>query len=584
MDVSVLANILPNQHKRLCSPSDLSQDLDIPEALKELSKAVGNDVRERLLLSGFGEAAKEAALPFVADALGRAVPTHLAEQSVIEAAVDRLEQLFPEDEECDESVTAVQQASVRLAGYLWDRQGSGAAGIVKRCPLFASTNRAVRWSRDRMLMAPVCSWPKDAQPFADAYPPARVLSELYAGNDLESIPNVAPHLVAWGIAIAGPLTVDTPAELKDKRLAAIACEESNGIVISGVQLSQIALLQPEVLNRCQENSDQARALLGLVLCYVVRHDDSWNKVRLVRGRRAGSEVEIAVGGPLWLADLRFRSWVPLEDEDGKINKVAADATTLKDLLDPLWLEGNDSAVALLSKWFGFDELELRLLGTEPDPEKRRQLRNGRAKLVETAGADPAVYASLVQTVELQRKRSLLVARCQQFGRAVQDAIESSLKEHGLVVTVIDHGFDFEVSDDSDDLFRDASIRFELGPYLLEVKATTTGAPRLTPTQARTAAKESARWVLCVVDLRQIPEDKLDVEWTAAMVEPLAKIVSGIGDRVESTCLLVEAAKSEAVGIRNDAALRYEVPSQVWETGISIPRWIAAIRQQLPDVT
>jgi hypothetical protein len=152
-----------------------------------------------------------------------------------------------------------------------------------------------------------------------------------------------------------------------------------------------------------------------------------------------------------------------------------------------------------------------------------------------------------------------------------------------VVKVIDHGFDFEVSDDSDDPFRDATIRFELGPYLLEVKATTTGAPRLTPTQARTAANESARWVLCVVDLRKITDETLDGEWTAAMVKPLAKIVSGVGNRVESTCLLVEAAKSEAVGIRNDAALRYEVPSHVWEAGISISQWVDAIRQQLPKM-
>jgi hypothetical protein len=110
---------------------------------------------------------------------------------------------------------------------------------------------------------------------------------------------------------------------------------------------------------------------------------------VVKGRKLRQDVELSVCGALWLADLKFRSWVPVPGEDGKPTKMRADAKTLVDLLDPGWLEGNDAAIRLLCEWFEFDELELRLLGLAPDPDKRRELRSGIAKPVETGAADPA---------------------------------------------------------------------------------------------------------------------------------------------------------------------------------------------------
>jgi hypothetical protein len=119
---------------------------------------------------------------------------------------------------------------------------------------------------------------------------------------------------------------------------------------------------------------------------------------------------------------------------------------------------------------------------------------------------------------------------------------------------------------------------EVGPYLLEIKATTTGAARLTPLQARTAATELARYVLCVVDLRGLQEEELGAEWTTVRVMPLARIVPEIGGQAEETHRLVEVARTNPIGIRNDSALRYEVPPAVWESGLSIDTWVNAISQ------
>lgn len=584
VDLSAVSGMLPNQHRQLCSPEDLRRDGGVSDSLKDISAALGQDVRVRLFLVGFHELGEALKLSYLDAAIDSAIRESISENNVIDDAIKHIRSELPEDKDIDGTRTNFQIASIRLAGYLWERHGKEAALLARQIPLITLKNRAVRWGPDRMMMAPVCTWGESARSFVNAYPPARVLSDVYAGNADEGIPNTVSAFVEWGIAIQDPITSDTPAELKDRRLAAISSGNTDGIVVSGETFSQIALLQPEVLNRCQEGKEEARALLGLVLCHVVRHDARWQEERLVKGHRAGAVVDVRLRAALWLADLRFRSWVPVLEDDGKSIKAPADATTLKALLDPKWLEKNDAAIRLLSESFGFDQLELRLLGVAPDAQTRQELRNGLAKLVESAGADPGVYASLAADIEARQRRSLDIARCRLLGSAVQSAVRTAMEQRGLSLKLVDRGFDYEVTLATGNVLDDAASRVQIGPYLLEIKATTTGGPRLTPKQAETVSHEPSNYILCVVDLRELTDADLDNEWTASRVEPLAKIVSNIGDKVEETCLLVEEAKSNSVGIRNDSALRYEVPVSVWEAGSSISQWVAVVSERLAKYT
>src|SRR5205814_7302332 len=139
-----------------------------------------------------------------------------------------------------------------------------------------------------------------------------------------------------------PSSQNTPAELKDRRLLAIAEDKSQveGVIVSGTQFSQIALLQPELINRCRTGRYEARALLGLILCHAAPNDPSWSEVRMVTGRKAGTVAPIAVRGALWLADLTFQPWVPVEDADGKLSQMTASVASLQSLLEASWLEHN----------------------------------------------------------------------------------------------------------------------------------------------------------------------------------------------------------------------------------------------------
>jgi len=151
-----------------------------------------------------------------------------------------------------------------------------------------------------------------------------------------------------------------------------------------------------------------------------------------------------------------------------------------------------------------------------------------------------------------------------------------LETYDLNLRLVDRGFDYEVTVPSDNVLSDVSSKFDVGPYLLEVKATTTGQVRLTPMQAETASNKSDRYVLCVVDLRSVQEEQLAAEWSASRVEPLAIIVPNIGTRIAETYSLVRDAGTRSIVVRNESALRYEVPSEIWEVGVSIGEWVPSI--------
>ena len=141
-----------------------------------------------------------------------------------------------------------------------------------------------------------------------------------------------------------------------------------------------------------------------------------------KGRRANEDVEVSIRGALWLADLKVRAWVPQPGEDDRPQKMVANAATLKELLNPTWLHNNDDAIRLLSEWFGFDQLELRLMGIAQSEQERQELRDSLAELVETGGPDPEFYTALATEVEAKRQRVRNVKRYRKLGLAVQEAI------------------------------------------------------------------------------------------------------------------------------------------------------------------
>ncbi len=574
--LQILSNLLPNQNQALRSPAALHRDAGIHEKLKDISAKINLDVRDRLLLQALIGAGESASAPDIKGLLETAIQRTFGNAAIIDECIAELSNQLPDSKSIPVSKIGFLEASIEILAYLWASQGANAAILAQKCPLIASDGSAVRWSAQRKMMAPVSTWHKEAQPFAAIYRDDRILAEEYVAG-FGGSQNLILALTAWDIAFGDPLCKDSPKELRDERLKAIAGSgaDTEGVIIAGESLSQIALLPNELVQRSQSDPVLAKLLLGLAISYAARFDPLWHETRQIIGHRNREDVQLLITPALWIADLRTKAWVPAKSDQGTQN-ILATFGNLRELLDPAWLANNDPGVHLLTTYFGFNELELRLLATAPSPEVRQQLETGLAKLVETVGADPADYDKLTNAYEVYRQRQKEKVRNRKFGLAVQAAIQQYLKDSQVHAELIDCGYDYDVYVDLPSA--DAgNHEFKLAEYMLEVKATTTGEVRLTPAQAQTASADPSHFMLCVVDLRGITQAEMEADWTAAQIEPKTRIVVGIGLLANPTRNLVDQAKQSQVGIRNDSALRYGVPTEIWQTGFPIAEWVQQLK-------
>ena len=310
----------------------------------------------------------------------------LDESAIIKECIEKINKELPDNKPIATEKSNYGQASVDLLKYLWESQGERATQVAQQCPLVASDNSSIRWTVQRKALAPVSVWHAYAKPFAKLYENDRILSEDYVTR-AAGTRTLVKALEKWGMAYADPLCSDEPRELKDGRLKAILVEDEDctNVTVTNASLSQIAHLPNQLIQRCQNDEDLAKLLFGLTLKHIAVSDLSWRNVRELPARRDGTDISIKVFPALWLADLKSKAWVPVRGEkDGQrvVQPVVADAGNLRPLLDPEWLINNDPAVDLLSRFFGFNELELRLLSTVTSETDRNQVENKLAKIVQ----------------------------------------------------------------------------------------------------------------------------------------------------------------------------------------------------------
>lgn len=574
--IPIISEMLPSQTNTLRSPGQLHRDANISETLKNIAAGIEHDVRSRLLLSELEGASSS--MPYLAALLRAHVTQTLDEATVLKECLEELNKQLPDNKLISDDKSKYRKASIQLLTFLWKSRGLAAAQQAQLCPLVASDNTAIRWTLQRKALAPVSHWHHSAKPYKELYEADRILGEDYF--TVESNFELVEALVQWDIAFADPLSTDAPRELRDERLRAISAEgqDLTGVTVADVVFSQIALLPNQLIQRCQADEQVAKLLLGMTLQHIAVNDRSWLETRTVPARRSRTDTSIDLYPALWIADLRTKAWVPVRSEkDGKqvVQPVVADAGNLGRLLDPSWLVGNDQAVTLLTRFFGFKPLELRLLSTVQSEQERVSVENELAKIVQALGGNPGEYVRLVDELAAKQERDKQREKNRRFGLAVQRAIEGYLADRNLHPVFVDLGYDYDLFLDDQPI--DAGTHhFKLADYFLEVKATTTGEVRLTPTQAQTASSNIERFILCVVDLRNVTSERLEQEWTPADIEHRSLILVNVGLQTQMPHGLVEQAKACKVGIRNDGALRYGVPLTLWENGIDLPSWVNSL--------
>jgi hypothetical protein len=573
-----VANLLPNQLGGLGDADEFQRDDGVTERVKEISADLGLDLRSRLVDVRLVQRLKEVGLTSGLHALKEATKEELTESDAVAALVYRLSVALPDEQKLSDDNEKAAAAAIGLVSHLWNTQGKAGEQTALAIPLLAADGTSRMPGRRRVMVLPVATWPKAARQFAAAYPLSRVLADRYAAWE-----HVLQALGAWGIVHPALLVTTAREEVTERGLRPIASypEQVSGATLREAPMTQIALLEPELINYCKQSRERARALLGLIVRFVASADNSWRSPVEMTIRTAEGQKTVGLTPTLWLSDVRSKPWIPVE-ENGEDVHHSATPTLVRDLLDPSWLEGNSDGADLLVKHFGIDALDVRLLAAANTEEERQRLRNSLAKIVEAAAGNAEVIEDILVQAQ-QRQRD--VSRMRRLGLAVQDCIKAAMERRGLFVGYIDYGYDFIVTpvEVTEDDPADLSSHFEVAGYKVEVKTTTTGEARLTPLQAATSAAEPDAFVLCVVDLRGYPGDVHQVDWTYEDVSPLCNLIAGHDLPVSSTMSLVQTAEASDVPIRNATALRYAVEPEIWEAGMNFDEWVRAAFPNKPTV-
>ena len=602
----LIDGILPDQNGALRNSSDLRVDRGVSEEIKDIARDVGIDLRSKLVNKELWQALSrpgfEAAQQLVVELCGNTYEEPDARDEILGALANRL----PDDHKFtapDVAPVPLLRAAARMVPYLSNREDTQG---LRRCPLLTASDTIVYLTGSQQILAPKSAWPESARSYADLYTENRILSDLYCEDgDLKP---ALDALVSVGLAIPAPLYEAVRNEISDQNLLSAMSVDGTDVANVTVRneiFGQIAFLSTDLVQRCGNDPPLAKRLLKFVLNVAAVEDQGWRVPKNIIGTRGGESVTLSVRGSIWPYELKVRAWVPVpfpedSEEEGFVSYPATE-NYLRELDEDSLSGNNADARELLHQVFGFKRLELMLAGLDENvkSELEELLEDHRLvgsavrhrDLLKTAEEKPEVaqLISEVGTEEIEEIREELNERQRKsairetnrsFGHAAQAALANAIEEYGLDLELVDRGFDYEVF--AGDL-EEAPFRFTVGSYFLEVKATTTGDVRLTPLQAETSAEYPDRFVLCVIDLRQ---QELKSTWDRSDVEPYAKIVTGIGGKVEEVYDYVNMLTSndELVRLRNEEQLRYGLSSELWENGISIGEWVRSLTPTLQPHT
>lgn len=572
--------LIPDQNSRLRRTQDVRIEIDISDVIKDIACEMGIDLRARLvhrdLMQALAEPGYEPARGLIGEMLGQ----DYTENEAIEKVLQTLENKLPDGHQFSEvEDLSYLRAAASMAAYLASEDSTKR---LRRCPLLTAEDKIVRLGNNLQVLAPVLHWKDTQRPYANLYRRNRIMSDRHFDGGPLNLSMEA--LIQRNIALPSPLYWAIR-DLRGDLLRSMVTSDTDtsGLAISNQSFGQIAFLSSEVASRCGYDRDLAATLLDFVLNVAVKEDPHWIDTTSVSYSGSDKVLEFLIHRSTWPFELKIRSWVPLlvDEDENTFAPAPANETNLHELLDTAWLHDNSSAVFLLNRVFGFRQLTLMLESLDSDAEVEDGLVRllQEPDLVKSAAANIDVVRLAVEDPEVRafvqdrRRQSDVRNLNRDFGLAVQEAVKEAVESLGLDLHLVDSGYDYEVFPDN------SSFSYRVGSYFLEVKATVSRDVRLTPKQAKTACDNSSRFVLCVVDLSDLPGARSKVDWRAEDVLCRAKMVANIGgyfrDIYEGIAGFTEA--DQLIRLRNEGLLRYGVSKDLWENGVSIEEWVESLR-------
>jgi hypothetical protein len=579
ISATLLDGTLPNQAGTLTSCASLQVDKGVDPELKAFGKTLGDDLGEILLdrrLSAERHSPRERLLSAV---IQQSMTNEQAVIRIVETARRRVNDMLADSSKSVDRDSALT-ACVRLALWLAKRSPEF-DHMVRDLPFItADWNKLDREPGRDPVLLPSEAWSAHTAPYVDVFPESSRLASAYYLVAANEWPELQAELVRWGVAVTEPV-ITADYEFKTDDIAKLVLPPAPALP-GGEQtylchnVSRIPRLN-DVTGRIGKDEQRARLFLTFILTFLIARDESWRRCESISLDRE-KQHQIDIRPSQWLAWIRRIRWVPDVAVDlAERGQLLATRESLKPLIP--WSQiADDKLTSEFLALFDFDLLEVWIRSnSHNDPVEEGQLRNKLAQLALNAAQAGLALEEITLFVQERKKLQQSVKENRDFGFLVQELLKAVLEDLNLHVEVVDRGYDFEVYAAGEaDTDTDCG-QFEIGKYLVEVKAIrgSTSKASLTPLQAKTAVRKSDTYVVCVVDLRSVGGETFQrPERATLQVRRHSRFVMGVGKNLRPLVASVEdaASRTDAVWIDRTQQLRYCLGESVWDSADCLEDW------------
>lgn len=593
------APIILNQCGVFLSPEILKLDREVDDLLKDISTDLGIPFRERLVHRTLADSEGGRLVMEVCGNRTMETATAVAElMSAIErqaAGMDR-----------SSSVENTKNAAVKLLVWLAAHEPHAAPHDLKPFPLLCEDRRLRSYAElHEVFLLPMEFLVEGERDWASLLPDYVRLSDEYVkccellGVDANRFEKL---LQGHGLASAS-LVFDREVDFDSELVAALqsSLTTSSGHRIERLRAKDVAgftrLLSDSAGISASGTWSQAETVMRFVLSWLVSQDSSWKtSISLPCAARQKHDCPrtLTVFPCQWLGKLKTMAWIPSGDSGGSCEPL--NSRTVKVLLDKLPPDIVVPAEVrkFLSLHCSIDELELAIrAAAKGDRDRESELRNQWAQVVDTAQP-----SEVLEFVNRRRTASEINTRNNLLGRIVERLVKSAFANEGFDTEKTGVGSDFRATmsrgadpewekQDVGRLTFKPSYQGESVTFLVEVKATREDSVRMSWIQADTAAKNSANYVLCVVDFAG-NENLFDQ--VLAADDPRCDIIAGsirvvptIGENLATAVQnLSSAAVSQNPGIEVERAdeIRFRVLNEVWTKAQELYAWARFVKETL----
>lgn len=562
------------------SKSKLHRDPGIDNVLKEIAELLEWRIRLELC---------DLRLPLLDEEDG---PGYMESDEVVRRLLGKLSSRANENPD-----DAFKEASVSLFGWIVSQEKYS---DLSNFPVFAVDGKSVlalpSAHNGTLPLAPVCSWHKDLQPFADLFPLARILNNAF----FQKVPDqeVWRHLNDSGIVRTDVITSHKVTNLNALSLELQGANEAHEAI---APFSVTDFVEREaIMERIRSSTRLGRLFWKFITEYLIKAGGQPLKTQAIKCKSCDRTHDYYPAA--WLDSVRNNQWISL----GRNSRFAPNAKSLANLLrDSDWklssLDGNHALVEFL-KAIRLTPSELRLefimnneerdtviqkmaevhqaVGGNWEPIKAlaKRIENDEKaseNIVRILEASDDELDQVVEELAERQKQQLRMTENQDLGLRVERWVGEILENEDFEVEPVDIGADFIIESDLVTL----GVTRGTQEWWIEVKSARTESVKISSKQTQNALCKKENFLLCVVP---IPEDTdLDFETVRKNMRFIKNISEKFGDRVTELCEYIGGQEAVLTNDPDDTSPGVELEGEAGKAEIRVQKSVWESNEAFP---